>query len=82
MNDQVENLSQDGHMENSVYMDALEKSSAVDLKRQGIQRACQEHDVKALVEYTTTTGGLLDDDLRQVACMSPRGYVSADLEQY
>jgi hypothetical protein len=77
MNDEVENPSQDGRMENSVYMDAPEKLSAVELKRQGIQRACQEHDVEALVEYATTTGGLLDDDLRQAACMSQPGYLSA-----
>jgi len=40
----------------------------VDLKREGIRRACQEHDVKALVEYATSKDGLVDDDLRQLAC--------------
>lgn len=40
----------------------LEKSTA-------IIRACDEQDVKALVSHATSKGGLLNDDLRQRACM-------------
>jgi hypothetical protein len=40
-------------------------------KRQRIEQACRQRDVGALVELASSTGGLLVDDLRRKACMSP-----------
>ncbi|KAI5293500.1 hypothetical protein KEM52_005476 [Ascosphaera acerosa] len=38
-------------------------------KRLRIVEACEARDVQALVQLATSRGGLLDDDLRRVACM-------------
>jgi hypothetical protein len=68
----------DGNLQDSSEQEILEKSAEseapsspdpADLKREDIRRASQERDVKALVEYATSKDGLLDDELRQLACM-------------
>ena len=41
---------------------------AQDEKQQAIRRACNEHDLDQLICHADTTGGLLSDDLRQLAC--------------
>lgn len=56
-------------MEKSVDVEAPASPDPKDLKREDIQRACQERDIEALVEHATSTDGLLDDELRQSACM-------------
>lgn len=37
-------------------------------KAEAIRRACTSRDLDALVEHATSEGGLLDDELRQIAC--------------
>jgi hypothetical protein len=37
-------------------------------KASAIRRACTEHDVEALVMHATSEGGLLEDELRKIAC--------------
>jgi len=37
-------------------------------KASAIRKACAAHDVEALVMHATSEGGLLEDELRQVAC--------------
>lgn len=66
--EQCEKASHSTPLEQSVYADAKETTDAYDIKRRAIEIACQSRDVKALVEYATTTGGLLTDTLRQAAC--------------
>lgn len=38
-------------------------------KREDIRRACAARDLDALVSHATSEGGLLQDELRQSACM-------------
>ena len=40
-------------------------------KSKRIQEACLQRDFRTLVRLATSTGGLLTDELRQQACMSP-----------
>lgn len=70
MADQVDQIPANEDTEQSVYADAPEKSSESDEKREAIQQACQQRDVGALVQLATSSGGLLDDELRRSACMS------------
>jgi len=37
-------------------------------KADAIRTACTSRDLDALVEHATSEGGLLDDELRQIAC--------------
>jgi hypothetical protein len=69
MDETVEDLSTDRDAKQAFDAETREKSRALDKKREAIERACQEKDVKALVGYATSPGGLLDDTLRQAACM-------------
>lgn len=39
-------------------------------KAKEIRQACSSRDVEALIHCATTEGGLLEDELRQVACES------------
>ncbi|KAL1970684.1 hypothetical protein VTN77DRAFT_4328 [Rasamsonia byssochlamydoides] len=59
--------SGDKAMEKSVNVEAPASPDSTDLKREDIRRACQERDVKALVDYATSKDGLLDDELRRLA---------------
>lgn len=38
-------------------------------KADHIRRACEARDLEALVSYATSEGGLLNDELRRLACM-------------
>lgn len=40
------------------------------MKREEIVRACDQGDLKQLVQLASSSGGLLDDELRQSACMT------------
>ena len=49
-----------------------ETQSAHDLeKAEAIRRACDLRDIDALVSHATSEGGLLQDELRRLACMLP-----------
>lgn len=37
-------------------------------KARAIRKACETRDVEALAVHATSAGGLLEDDLRQIAC--------------
>jgi hypothetical protein len=69
MDETVENLSIDRDATQVFDTEAKEKSRALDEKREAIEKACRQNDVKALVGYATSPGGLVDDKLRQAACM-------------
>lgn len=56
-------------LDQSIYVDSKETTEEFDTKRRAIETACQDRDVKALVEHATSPGGLLTDTLRQAACM-------------
>ena len=43
-------------------------SSLNEQKKNDILEACKAHDIDALVRLATSSGGLLQDDVRQVAC--------------
>jgi hypothetical protein len=64
-----EKLSQSKVLDQSIYVDSKEATEEFENKRRAIEIACQTRDVKALVEYATSAGGLLTDTLRQAACM-------------
>lgn len=64
-----EKISQCKVLDQSIYIDCKETSEEYDIKRRAIETACQSRDVKALVEYAISPGGLLTDTLRQAACM-------------
>lgn len=53
----------------SIYVNSKETTEEFDTKRRAIEAACQNRDVKSLVEHATSPGGLLTDTLRQAACM-------------
>ncbi|CRG90276.1 Protein YIP5 [Talaromyces islandicus] len=68
MDETVEDLSIDREAKEPFDTEARdERSRALREKRDAIEKACQQNDVKALVGYATSSGGLLDDTLRQVA---------------
>lgn len=69
MGEKVEDLSTGSESEQAFDTEARESSIALNEKREAIKKACQENDVKALVGYATSPGGLLHDTLRQAACM-------------
>lgn len=69
MDETVEDLSTDREAKQTLDTETREKARALDEKRKAIEKACQQKDVKALVGYATSAGGLLDDSLRQAACM-------------
>lgn len=37
-------------------------------KQMAIQEACRDHNIAELVNLASSTGGLLEDDLRKTAC--------------
>lgn len=45
-----------------------EKGMARAEKVRAIRKACATRDVEALAAHATSEGGLLEDDLRQIAC--------------
>lgn len=51
-------------------LESKQKAKARAEKAEAIRRACDTRDIVALISYATTEGGLLDDELRQRACMS------------
>lgn len=70
MDETVEDLSTGREAKEQFDTEARdERSRALDEKREAIEKACQQNDVKALVGFATSPGGLLDDTLRQAACM-------------
>lgn len=50
--------------------DVLPDRRLEDLKREQIEQACKHSHLKELVHLATSPGGLLDDHLRQSACMT------------
>lgn len=64
-----EKLSHGKALDQSIYVDSKETTEEHDNKRKAIENACQNRDVKALVEHAISPGGLLTDKLRQAACM-------------
>lgn len=64
-------------LDQSIYVDSKETTEEFDIKRRAIETACRRRDVKALVEYATSPGGLLTDALRQTACMFLPPFVKA-----
>lgn len=69
MESQVENESSSGvtFHEEETSPDRLLES----MKRESIERACLEGNLKQLVQLATSPGGLLDEKSRQSACMPP-----------
>jgi hypothetical protein len=63
-----EKLSRNKVLDQSIYVDSKEMTEEFDTKRRAIEAACQNRDVKSLVEHATFPGGLLTDTLRQAAC--------------
>jgi Tfp pilus assembly protein FimT len=55
----------DDHLANLI---SLSRSSAQSLKTDAICQACQDRDIDKLMHFTETSGGLLNDSLRQTAC--------------
>lgn len=49
--------------------ESRQKVEAMANKAEAIRKACDSRDIEALVSYATTEGGLLEDGLRQKACM-------------
>jgi hypothetical protein len=47
---------------------SFRRSSAQNLKGDAIRQACLDRDIDRLIRLTETSGGLLDDSLRQTAC--------------
>lgn len=45
-----------------------ERASAKAEKAEAIRQACNSHDLEALASLATSEGGLMEDELRQVAC--------------
>lgn len=64
-----EKLSHSKVLDQSIYVDSKETTEEFDNKQRAIETACQNRDVKSLVEHATSAGGLLTDTLRQAACM-------------
>jgi hypothetical protein len=69
--------SERGSSETDAVTDELVHSSNDDLARinkkaEEIRTACELRDIDALVSHATSEGGFLRDELRQLACMSPR----------
>ena len=50
-------------------LDTQQSKKARAEKADAIRQACDCHDVEALVSFATSEGGLLEDELRQKACM-------------
>ena len=48
-------------------------------KYEQIQQACQDQTVDKLRGFATSEGGLLDDELRRKACMTPPIFAVEDL---
>ena len=46
------------------------------MKREEIVRACDQSDLKQLVQLASSSGGLLEDELRQSACMTFIPFIS------
>lgn len=48
----------------------LDRSSShkIEVKYEAIQQACRDHNIAELVSLASSTGGLLEDDLRKSAC--------------
>jgi TBC1 domain family member 20 len=53
------------HLANSI---SFSRSSAKSLKKDAIRQAGHDRDIDKLIRLTETSGGLLDDSLRQIAC--------------
>lgn len=64
-----EKTSHSAVLDQSIYVNSKETTEEFDNKRKAIENACQNRDVKALVEHATSPAGLLTDTLRQAACM-------------
>ena len=56
---------EEGHLAHSM---SFRRSSAQNLKGNAIHQACLDRDIDKLIRLTETSGGLLDDSLRQTAC--------------
>jgi hypothetical protein len=54
-----------GHLAHSM---SFKRSSTQNLKEDAIRQACLDRDIDKLIHLTETSGGLLDDSLRQTAC--------------
>jgi non-canonical (house-cleaning) NTP pyrophosphatase len=50
-------------------LETQQKAKARAEKAEAIRQACDTRDIERLISYATTEGGLLDDELRQRACM-------------
>ncbi|EED16727.1 TBC domain protein, putative [Talaromyces stipitatus ATCC 10500] len=75
MNEQKSEKILDGKaLVESMYVDSKETTEEFEIKQKAIESACQRRDVKALVEYATSSGGLLTDTLRQTAWPILLGY--------
>jgi hypothetical protein len=58
-----------GHEEDHLaHSMSFRQSSAQNLKGDAIHQACLDRDIDKLIRLTETSGGLLDDSLRQTAC--------------
>lgn len=73
-----EKLSHSKVLDQSIYVDSKETTEEFDNKQRAIETACQNRDVKSLVEHATSAGGLLTDTLRQAACMCDPFFFGCD----
>ena len=56
--------------EPELSMQELENLQARSKKARDIREACMSQDVEELIRHATSEGGLLEDELRQIACKS------------
>lgn len=59
-----------GEIKESLSARDQELEEARAKKASAIRKACASHDVEELIAHATSEGGLLEDQLRQVACRS------------
>lgn len=66
LDDEVESLSSSKGSEENLKIQQAENARAE--KAEAIRHACETRDVEKLVSFATSEGGLIDDELRQMAC--------------
>lgn len=67
--------------ESTLSMKEKEMLRARAKKASDIRKACASHDVEELVRHATSEGGLLEDELRQIACKSPHSAHEGEISQ-
>ncbi|KAH8700453.1 putative TBC domain protein [Talaromyces proteolyticus] len=67
MDEKVNDAPAGRNTEQSTGTDENKQPSIFDEKRNGIESACRQRDIRALTAYATSPGGLLDDTFRKVA---------------